>query len=128
MNESQVFLSKILSPEDALKRGQCLPFALLRTFSAMSLGPTPETLPDTEEILEARFFSRDEEIRLFRDDGILKAVSLRETPDARVLKNEYEIGNQALGKSLTVREILDFDEDGQAYIALSRLSDWKGAQ
>ena len=121
------FLSETLSPEAALERGRRLPFALLRTFSAVSLGHTPATLPDAGELLEACFFSADEEIRLFRDDGVLQAVSLRETPEAHTLENAYEIGNPAFGRLLTVRETLDFDEDGQAYVALSRLADWKGA-
>lgn len=121
------FLSETLSPETALERGRRLPFALLRTFSAVSLGSTPATLPADGELLDARFFSADEEIRLFRDDGVLQALSLRETPQAHTLENAYEIGNPAFGRLLTVRETIDFDEDGQAYVALSRLADWKGA-
>lgn len=126
MTKESLFLSESLSPDAALERGRALPYALLRTFSAVSLGPTPETLPALEELLEARFFSRDEEIRVFRDGGTLRAVALREASGTVTLESAYEIDNASFGRSLTVRETLGFDDDGQAYVVMSRLSGWKG--
>lgn len=53
----------------ALEAGQKLPFAWVRSLSQVALGRTP-LAADLEELLEARFFSRDREIRLFPgEDG-----------------------------------------------------------
>ena len=94
----------------ALEAGQKLPFAWVRSLSQVALGRTPLTA-DLEELLEARFFSRDREIRLFPGEDGLRAVALIENP--------------RFGRSITVTRVLDWDEDGQAYIAATRLSGWK---
>ena len=44
-----------LSVEEALRRGQALPWALMRSLGGMSLGATPKYM-ETEELVEARFF------------------------------------------------------------------------
>ena len=61
-----------LSVEEALRRGQALPWALVRSLGGMSLGAVPETI-ETEELVEARFFDAHTEVRLFRRDGALQA-------------------------------------------------------
>lgn len=41
------------------------------------------------------------------------------------MEEEYLIENPQFGRSITVTRVLDWDEDGQAYIAATRLSGWK---
>ena len=65
-----------LTVENALALGQALPYALVRSLSSFSLGPTPGSLPPTEELLEARFFSEAEEIRILHDGDALRALRL----------------------------------------------------
>ena len=67
---------EVMTAEQALKEGMQLPFALIRTWEQVCLGPTPAQSPAPETLLEARFFDGDREIRLFRPEEALCAVSL----------------------------------------------------
>ena len=105
-----------ISLQAALEAGQKLPFAWVRSLSQVALGRTP-LAADLEELLEARFFSRDREIRLFPGEDGLRAVALTGEPEDHVMEEEYQIENPRFGRSITVTRVLDWDEDGQAYIA-----------
>lgn len=110
----------------ALQQGMQLPFALIRTWSTVHLGECPEQLPQLEELLEGRFFDKNREIRLFRREGNMCAVSLEQTPEDRTLEETYEL-EPKFGKTLTVCRHLSVDEDGQTVFAATRLSSWEGA-
>ena len=114
-----------LAAEEAVQRGLTLPFALLRSISSVSLGNTPTQI-ETEELLDARFFSDTEEVRLFRRDGLLQGVALKQDADKDYLEKIYRIENPALGSEIVVRYELDVDEDGQTYVSTARLVGWKG--
>ena len=118
---------EILAPREALERGSRLPYALVRRLSGASLGPTPGEIP-AEELLEARFFSDREEIRVFRYGGALRAAALADDAGDRYADRTYPIANRAFGAEITVRTYLDFDGDGQAYWSAQRLVAWKGAE
>ena len=114
-----------LAAEEAVQRGLTLPFALLRSISSVSLGNTPTQI-ETEELLDARFFSDTEEVRLFRRDGLLQGVVLKQDADKDYLEKIYRIENPALGSEIVVRYELEADEDGQTYVSAARLAGWKG--
>ena len=114
-----------LTAEEALQRGLMLPFALIRRISSVSLGNTPTQI-ETEELLDARFFSDTEEVRLFRRDGLLQGAVLKQDADKDYLEKIYRIENPALGSEIVVRYELDVDEDGQTYVSTARLAGWKG--
>ena len=109
----------------ALERGAQLPFALVRLLSAAVLGPAPSAVDETD-LLEVRFFSAKEEIRVFRRNGALQAVLCRENGGERFADRTYQIANPEFGTQITVRTYLDFDEDGQGFWSGSRLVDWRG--
>lgn len=74
-----------------------------------------------DELLEARFFSEDAELHIFRDsEDELKAVLIRD----EFLSDEYETCDVRYqtqeGKTLIVREYLKADEDGQMCVVLTR--------
>ena len=52
-------------------------------------------------------------------------MALTGEPEDHVMEEEYQIENPRFGRSITVTRVLDWDEDGQAYIAATRLSGWK---
>ena len=114
-----------LTAEEALQRGLMLPFALIRRISSVSLGNTPTQI-ETEELLDARFFSDTEEVRLFRRDGLLQGAVLKQDADKDYLEKIYRIENPALGREIVVRYELEADEDGQTYVSAARLAGWKG--
>ena len=116
---------EIMEVPSALRAGAQLPFALVRSISEVTLGATPSAVQE-EDLLEARFFSADEEIRVFRQNGVLQAAARREAGDERFLDRTYEISNPKFGSQLTIRSYMDFDEDGQAYWNGFRLIDWEG--
>lgn len=116
---------RTIEPLEALAEGQSLPFALIRSLSAETLGTTPAEIR-LEELLEARFFSQKQEIRLFRQDGELQAAALQDDGNEMFLDREFEIANPTFGTHVTVRMYMEFDEDGQAYWKHFRLMDWKG--
>ncbi len=119
--------SEVLTVEDALERGRVLPWALVRSLSAVVLGPVPEKI-QTEELMEARFFDSREEIRIFRSNGRLRAARLTEGPEDVVIRRTYAVENPEFGKAITVCYFVEADEDGQCRLSSARLAGWEGIQ
>jgi hypothetical protein len=115
-----------LNVQTALVEGAELPFALLRSLSAVTLGKNDSDIPDLEELLEARFFDEEQEIRIFRQEDQLHAVRLRCESSDRVLRDTYQIKNRQFGSQITVCRSLASDEDGQTYVSTVRLCGWEG--
>ena len=117
---------EIMEASRALAEGLTLPYSLIFAYGGVTLGRTPERV-DAEELTEARFFSAEREIHVYRDGGTLRAVSVRDTPeDADAVTERYQLDNARLGDWIAVRRYWGYDEDGQAYVAVRRLADWKG--
>lgn len=113
-----------LNVEAAIREGLGLPYAMVRSLSQVTLGPAPAAV-DAAELLEARFFDKEQEIRVFHGEDGLEAVRLRGEDTDHTMDETYAVENPAFGGSLTVTRVLDWDGDGQAYTAASRLSGWK---
>lgn len=120
-------IDKSLSVQQALEQGAALPWALVRSLSQVTLGPAPVTV-GTDELIEARFFSTEEEIRLFRSDSELFAARLTAEPEDSTIEQVCRIQNPAFGASVTISSTLQPDEDGQMNIAYTRLAGWEGAK
>ena len=114
-----------MTAEQALQAGMGMPFALIRTWEQVYLGPTPAQAPGLETLLEARFFDGDREIRLFRPEEALCAVSLTREPGDRILEERYAL-EERFGRSLTCCRHLGTDDDGQTVFTAARLSHWEG--
>lgn len=111
----------------ALELRHTLPFAYIRSLSQVTLGPTPAEEP--EDLLEARFFSSTEEVRIFLGEDGFQAVRLtEEEPRGVCLEETRKLMNPRFGKEITICREIAFDEDGQAYISTMRLSGWKGGE
>lgn len=114
-----------LTGPQALEEGKKLPYALIRQLSRVQLGPVPEQMPVLSEILEARFFDSRQEIRLFRQGKELCGVRLTLEDTDRWMDRQETVENPQLGGELSVRYILDFDEDGQCGVKTFCLTGWK---
>ena len=101
-----------LTAEEAIRRGLMLPFALIRTVSSISLGNTPAQI-ETDELLEARFFSDVQEVRLFRRDGQLQGAVLKQEAAKNYWEKAYRVENPVLGSELVVRYELEADGPGR---------------
>lgn len=79
---------------------------------------------DWDECFEARFFDEEKELHIYKDDGVLHAVKCAGTVDDDCLVKKYRLQDRYFGqnKYLCVCEHLDYDEDGQAAVALTRLT------
>ena len=111
----------------ALAEGAALPYSLIFTYGGVTLGRTPEQLPPEEEVIEARFFSEEREIHVWREGGTLRAACLADSPeDAGAAAEKYKLENGQLGAWIAVRRYWDYDEDGQCYVSARRLAGWEG--
>lgn len=115
---------EVLPLPQAWEMGMQLPWVYLRSLSRVYLGKTPEGLT-MDELLEARFFSNLEEIRIFLSEDGLKAVRLEEEAADSILEEEIAV-NSGFGSSYTVHYLLEADEDGQTSRTVTRLAGWKG--
>lgn len=115
---------EVLPLPQAWGMGMRLPWVYLRSLSRVYLGKTPERLT-MDELLEARFFSEQQEIRIFLSEDGLKAVRLEEETADRFLEKEIAV-NSGFGSSYTVHYLLEADEDGQTSRTVARLASWKG--
>lgn len=115
---------EVLPLPQAWGMGMRLPWVYLRSLSRVYLGKTPERLT-MDELLEARFFSEQQEIRIFLSEDGLKAVRLEEETADRFLEEEIAV-NSGFGSSYTVHYLLQADEDGQTNRTVARLAGWKG--
>ena len=113
-----------LPVEEALSLGQQLPYAYITELSRVVVGHTPVAL-EQEELLEARFFGLQEEIHIYQTADGLAAIALTENEDDLWIDHQRRIRDPKFGHSLTVREYISYDTDGQAYISHIRLLDWK---
>ena len=115
---------EVLPLPQAWEMGMQLPWVYLRSLSRVYLGKTPEGLT-MDELLEARFFSEQQEIRIFMSEDGLKAVRLEEETADSILEEEIAV-NSGFGSSYTVHYLLQADEDGQTNRTVARLAGWKG--
>lgn len=100
-------------------------YALVYGMSGIFFGRTADCgEPDWEECLEARFFDENKELHLFEEDGRLCAVKVTGTMDEDCLVKKYVLQERYFGRGscLCVCEHLCYDEDGQASVALTRLT------
>ena len=77
-----------------------------------------------EECIEARFFDETKELHIYEEDGELCAVKTVGELDDDCLVKKYNLQEHYFGenKCLCVCEHLDYDNDGQAFIVLTRLT------
>ena len=115
-------------PVEAQRKAKSMPWAYVASYSSLTVGPTPRKII-WSEILDARFFGPEGELRLFRQGDALNAVWVDDTPRPGQLDataDKTVVLHSAFGRSLTMRQHIVFDEDGQATIYTIRLLSWKG--
>ncbi|MDE6435259.1 MAG: hypothetical protein K2L07_13635 [Lachnospiraceae bacterium] len=99
-------------------------YALLYLISEIKLCRTEmlKTI-NWEECQEARFFSADKELHIFEGENGMDAVEISDTGSDSIVIKEYLLDNRfaSIGNSILVQEYLEYDEDGQAYVANTRL-------
>ena len=114
--------------EDVKESYKNYPFALIYMMSDLVFAKTEE-LDNIlwDECLEARFFGKNGELHMFRNDGIVTCRRIEEDGEVEgeVLTDKYKLDNrfQKYGKGVVVKRYLKYDDDGQAYVGLTRLAE-----
>lgn len=113
-----------LSVEAALAAASKMTYAYIAFFDRLYLGKVEANCIDAETILKARFFDQATEIRLYREEGILKAVAyMLEEGDAYIERRIPVLKH--FGTAITKREYLKNDDDGQMNIIAVCLCGWE---
>ena len=102
-------------------------FVYIRELSRLELGRRADLKPvNWNEVIEVRFFDDKGELRFFDNGDGLKAAEIIIDPDDDCKDTDYELEHDGeFGGGITVRECFDYDDDGQLYVAASRLVDWR---
>lgn len=119
-----------ISRNELLKESTELDYALVYRMSEVLLIPGRELKEEhlDEECLEARIFSVSKEYHYYEADGKMKMVLVEEDgdEDRDVIDRKYEltksIKDMTKKTAVCVRYYLGYDEDGQAYTVLTRLT------
>lgn len=118
--------------EDFEKEIVKYPFALLYYLSEVKLTECAKLAGkiDFSQLLEARFFGEQGELHIFRDEEQLRAVEVKEIGKTDYIEKKEILGKnfQEAGRYLMIRKYVDYDDDGQAVIALTRLSSIEGGE
>ena len=117
-------MKRIDSIEQAREQAEKLQFVMVTELSRVAIGKVPMEI-NWDELIEARFFDHDTEIRIFREDSEWKARSITLKEDTSYIEKDYTELQGGLGHALGVREYLTFDEDGQAGVSAVCLYDWR---
>lgn len=123
-------LFRVISLNDAKEQGQLLKWVLVRQLSSIAMGEVSKKTIDWDEVTEVRFFDDKKEIRIFERDGELSAAVIADSAGDvdgvdfrdRTISLEHK---EAFGEEITVREYFDYDEDGQIFVAATRLKGWR---
>lgn len=100
------------------------PYQLVRRLSAVEAGRS--ALPaDLSQVIEARFFGPGAELRFYQAEDALAAALVEDEPGDVTIDRTVRLLPQ-FGAALTRRQYIAFDEDGQGYVQVTRLVDWKG--
>lgn len=75
------------------------------------------------EIQEAYFFHPKSQIHIYWNGDSLQATIYNETEDVKFVDRCYELAGKfhGIGNSIIEREYLEYDDDGQTYVAYARL-------
>lgn len=109
--------------KEAIEQSNHFPYALIYMMSDLLLLSCENMKLDIayEEVLEARFFGEDGEIHLFSSDGSISSVEVSDEEQQEVRDIWYPLEGRfkKMGRLLT-RQYIEYDEDGQGYVALTR--------
>lgn len=112
-----------LTLERAISEGSTLPYAYVRSLSSVTLGHI-SSLPPLDEILEARFFGPEKEIRLSDDGSGLHAVEISDGSAPAYIDRACKL-LPGFGAKLFKRNYVEMDGDGQGKIVCTRLLRWE---
>ncbi|MCD8109614.1 MAG: hypothetical protein LUE14_05885 [Clostridiales bacterium] len=124
--ETKGYKTENICLEEAKEKAGHYPYLLAHMMSEVLFGKNAVDNLVWEELLDARFFSENEELHIFRCEGEWMAVVATDTDDGNpddILTLTYPVAGKfrGAGRELAVRQYLSADEDGQMIVNLTRL-------
>src|SRR5690554_6339853 len=98
-------------------------YGLLYSYDGVQLDKIENIQLNRDKLVEVRFFNNLEEIHVFKRDGFEGVLFTEEEEDEVVEETHLLIGSgqdNRFGKALLIKNYVDYDEDGQAFIAYTR--------
>lgn len=108
---------KLVNKEDIKLYIKDFKYHIVYYFDKLIFGEKLETELDTENINEAFFFNENRCLHIYREDGLTGILYEYEKSEKIEEKQIAKSGKVFKSlESLVVNKIINFDEDGQAYI------------
>lgn len=78
---------------------------------------------DWSELIEARFFNEKQELHIWKTEDYILGRRLTETGDVDTIETAVPVMKKFCpkGGKMVIRKYIDYDEDGQAFIANTRI-------
>lgn len=115
----KINLDNILSKQYLIEQGY--KWIILYNYDSVKVDEIQNIKLNKNDILEARIFSEEKEIHIFKKDGSFKAVEFIEDNE-KPIDRSHLIINDKFGKfkKIGVKDYLEYDSDNQAYISYTR--------
>lgn len=99
-------------------------YAIVYNYDSVITNYISEIELDYENMIEARFFNDDIEIRIFTDDDNIKGTIFKEDKNCKSIENNYILyprygeksQRKRYAKELIIKKYIAYDDDNQAYI------------
>ena len=115
-------IREVFNKDTALAEAGSYPYAIIYTNSGIKFGKTSDIwMNDKLSFNEARFFGTDEELHFFSYDSEMRVVRTQKN-DSEYIEKKDPLQNQFGFCTITVREYLEVDEDGQTFVSATVLS------
>lgn len=116
-------IEKDLNREVLTKLG--MTYAIVYNYDSVITNYISDIDLDYKNMIEARFFNNDAEIRIFSDDDSIKGTIFKEDEDCKSITNNYILyprygeksQNKKYSKELIIKKYIEYDDDNQAYIS-----------
>ena len=96
-------------------------YAWIQECDRVVLGKISEIEMNLDNVIEARLFSTEKELHVYDQDGLKAVETVCESDDD--FFEEKQLLRKKYGKSIMLRNYVDYETDGQAYIVKTVLSD-----
>lgn len=101
-----------------------LEYGIIYNFDSVFTDKIENLEIDIDNIMEARFFNLDKEIRLVRNENKIIATIFAEKLDTEFVKGEVLIRKRikytGQASRLEIKKYIDYDDDNQAYIRYTK--------
>ena len=107
------------------ERPERFPYQMVWRLSSVELGAARIPGNERADVTEARFFGPEAELRFYLEHGALAATLAEDEPGDAAIQREVRLLPK-FGRTLKQLQYIAFDQDGQGYVALTRLAAWEG--